>query len=93
MDGLRMLHSHSPETFTTSVLAERFKISPEAVRRILRSRWVPDKERKTELRIKEEIRKAAWKRGRVRREWDEGVHKGALKVMKSQVQEDKLMLT
>ncbi|KAF8518429.1 hypothetical protein BU17DRAFT_12339, partial [Hysterangium stoloniferum] len=44
MENLRMLHSHSPDTFTTPALADRFKISPEAVRRILRSKWTPSKE-------------------------------------------------
>ncbi|KAF8320441.1 hypothetical protein DL93DRAFT_2045601, partial [Clavulina sp. PMI_390] len=41
MEGLRALHGHDPETFTTAALATRFKISPEAVRRILRSKWKP----------------------------------------------------
>ncbi|KAF8589556.1 hypothetical protein K439DRAFT_1246128, partial [Ramaria rubella] len=45
MDSLCMLHRHSPETFTTPVLAQQFKVTPEAVRRILQSRWVPSKER------------------------------------------------
>jgi hypothetical protein len=49
MDGLRQLRALDPETFTTEVLAERFKISPEAVRRILKSKWMPSKERKNEL--------------------------------------------
>ncbi|KAJ6588755.1 hypothetical protein B0H19DRAFT_893515, partial [Mycena capillaripes] len=41
MDGLRQLHRVDPERFTTPVLAERFRVSPEAVRRILKSRWAP----------------------------------------------------
>jgi hypothetical protein len=36
MDGLRALHAHDPETFSTPMLAAKFKISPEAVRRILK---------------------------------------------------------
>ncbi|KAI0792386.1 hypothetical protein C8Q75DRAFT_692771, partial [Abortiporus biennis] len=44
MQGLRALHHHDPETFSTAVLAEKFKISPEAVRRILKSKWQPSKE-------------------------------------------------
>ncbi|KAF8581332.1 hypothetical protein K439DRAFT_1392804 [Ramaria rubella] len=79
MDSLRMLHRHSPETFTTPVLAQRFKVSPEAVRRILRSRWVPSKERKDELRTKYEAKKVERKRQRVRKEWSEGVEKGMLR--------------
>ncbi|KAA1472042.1 hypothetical protein DENSPDRAFT_742494, partial [Dentipellis sp. KUC8613] len=44
MAGLRSLHALDPETFTTPVLAEKFRVSPEAVRRILRSKWQPTKE-------------------------------------------------
>ena len=49
MDGMRQLRALDPETFTTKVLSERFKISPEAVRRILKSKWTPSKERKNEM--------------------------------------------
>ncbi|KAJ7044111.1 hypothetical protein C8F04DRAFT_909802, partial [Mycena alexandri] len=49
MDGLRQLHRVDPETFTTPVLAERFRISPEGVRRILKSRWTPPPQRRAEL--------------------------------------------
>ncbi|KAF8155618.1 hypothetical protein B0H34DRAFT_620136, partial [Crassisporium funariophilum] len=41
MDALRQLNRHDPEKFRTPVLAEKFKISPEAVRRILKSKWEP----------------------------------------------------
>lgn len=46
MDGLRELHHFDKATFTTPVLAEKFKISPEAVRRILKSKWEPSREQK-----------------------------------------------
>ncbi|KAF8190401.1 Neugrin-domain-containing protein [Mycena galopus ATCC 62051] len=49
MDGLRQLHRVDPETFTTPVLAERFRVSPEAVRRILKSQWTPPPERRTKM--------------------------------------------
>ncbi|KAL5340754.1 hypothetical protein BJX70DRAFT_360294 [Aspergillus crustosus] len=39
IEGLRHLHSMAPDQFTTSVLAAEFKISPEAIRRILKSKW------------------------------------------------------
>ncbi|EDR08216.1 uncharacterized protein LACBIDRAFT_148118, partial [Laccaria bicolor S238N-H82] len=45
MDGLRQLHHHDPEKFTTPLLAEKFRISPEAVRRILKSKWEPSREK------------------------------------------------
>lgn len=39
--GIRALHAQSPEQYTTEVLASSFKISPEAIRRILKSKWAP----------------------------------------------------
>lgn len=39
LDGIRHLHAMAPDRFTTSVLAGQFKVSPEAVRRILKSKW------------------------------------------------------
>ena len=60
MDGLRVLHMHDPETFSTPLLAERFRISPEAVRRILRSRWEPSPEQRARLLRRELREKQAW---------------------------------
>ncbi|KAF9024833.1 hypothetical protein BDZ89DRAFT_1068771 [Hymenopellis radicata] len=53
MDGLRSLHHFEPDKFTTPFLADKFKISPEAVRRILKAKWEPSKERRLEMREKE----------------------------------------
>ncbi|TWU74131.1 Required for respiratory growth protein 9 mitochondrial [Metarhizium rileyi] len=39
--GIRALHAQFPETFTTSALADKFQVSPESIRRILRSNWTP----------------------------------------------------
>ncbi|PYH44219.1 mitochondrial ribosome assembly protein RRG9 [Aspergillus saccharolyticus JOP 1030-1] len=39
MEGIRHLHQMAPDQFTTPVLAEQFKVSPEAIRRILKSKW------------------------------------------------------
>ncbi|KAJ5113106.1 Required for respiratory growth protein 9 [Penicillium angulare] len=44
LDGIRQLHASAPEQFTTAVLAEEFKISPESIRRILKSKWRPSGE-------------------------------------------------
>jgi hypothetical protein len=41
MDGIRALHDDDPERWSTPVLAEHFKVSAEAIRRILKSRWKP----------------------------------------------------
>jgi Neugrin len=60
MDGLRALHGHDPKMFSTPFLASRFKISPEAVRKILRSKWEPDEKRKAEIAKKEVALREAW---------------------------------
>ncbi|KIM70748.1 hypothetical protein SCLCIDRAFT_1206918 [Scleroderma citrinum Foug A] len=53
MEALRSLHALDNETFTTPLLASKFKISPEAVRRILRSKWEPSKEKRAKLAERE----------------------------------------
>ncbi|EJU02395.1 hypothetical protein DACRYDRAFT_37280, partial [Dacryopinax primogenitus] len=45
MNALRLFHQQDPEQFSVPMLAAKFLISPEAVRRILRSRWQPTGER------------------------------------------------
>ncbi|KAK0639351.1 hypothetical protein B0T16DRAFT_382942 [Cercophora newfieldiana] len=40
--GIRALHQQYPEEYTTPVLADKFKMSPEAIRRILKSKWTPN---------------------------------------------------
>lgn len=46
--GIRALHAQMPTVYTTGVLAEHFQISPEAIRRILKSKWSPDAEEETD---------------------------------------------
>ena len=41
LEGIRALHAEHPQQYTTQVLANEFKISPEAIRRILKSKWRP----------------------------------------------------
>ena len=41
LDGIRALHAQYPEDYSTSKLADHFKVSPEAIRRILKSKWRP----------------------------------------------------
>ncbi|GAA6027135.1 hypothetical protein JCM8097_002420 [Rhodosporidiobolus ruineniae] len=67
MDLVRQLARQDPSTYTTPVLAARFKVSPEAVRRILKSRFVlsPQETAKREAQRKEE-------RKRQIREWAPG---------------------
>ncbi|KAF2089855.1 hypothetical protein K490DRAFT_35284 [Saccharata proteae CBS 121410] len=44
LEGIRTLHKSNPEVYTTPALAQEFKVSPEAIRRILRSKWRPTEE-------------------------------------------------
>ena len=50
MEGIRALHEQFPQKYTTPVLAEQFKVSPEAIRRILKSKWRPSAEKMEERR-------------------------------------------
>lgn len=51
--GIRALHNQFPEEYTTEVLANKFEVSAEAIRRILKSKWTPDAE-------EEEDRQRRW---------------------------------
>lgn len=42
--GIRALNSQFPDIYTTSRLAEKFEVSAEAIRRILKSKWQPSVE-------------------------------------------------
>ena len=42
------------------MLAEKFRISPEAVRRILKSKWEPSKEQRDRLLQRERVQRAKW---------------------------------
>ncbi|KAI1210301.1 uncharacterized protein F4807DRAFT_59913 [Annulohypoxylon truncatum] len=44
LDGIRALHAQFPDHFTTEVLADKFMVSVEAIRRILRGNWQPSPE-------------------------------------------------
>ncbi|KAM3076500.1 Required for respiratory growth protein 9 mitochondrial [Clarireedia jacksonii] len=39
--GIRALHAQYPDQYTTAALSESFEVSPEAIRRILKTNWVP----------------------------------------------------
>jgi hypothetical protein len=44
IEGIRALHSQHPDEFTTAKLSQLFEVSPEAIKRILRSKWRPTAE-------------------------------------------------
>lgn len=70
MDGMRSLHAANPELFTTPVLAEKFRISPEAVRRILRSKWHPSQEKRAKLLERERQSREDYITKRRQEEWE-----------------------
>ncbi|KAK0740252.1 hypothetical protein B0T18DRAFT_332716 [Schizothecium vesticola] len=41
LTGIRALHAEFPDIYTTEELANKFEVSAENIRRILRSKWVP----------------------------------------------------
>lgn len=57
MAGVRTLHKLDPVQFSTPLLAARFRISPEAVRRILKSQWEPSRDEKDRIVKKERRRR------------------------------------
>ncbi|KAH8164926.1 hypothetical protein CIB48_g3311 [Xylaria polymorpha] len=48
LEGIRALHTQFPEQYTTSVLAKHFEVSPESIRRILRTNWAPKPDEETD---------------------------------------------
>ncbi|KAF2447067.1 required for respiratory growth protein 9, mitochondrial [Karstenula rhodostoma CBS 690.94] len=51
MEGIRHLNQTQPTRFTTPVLAQHFQVSPEAIKRILKSKWRPsDEEQEDRIR-------------------------------------------
>ena len=44
LEGIRALHAQYPEKYTTPELAKLFEVSPENIRRILKSKWRPNEE-------------------------------------------------
>ena len=59
LEGIRALHAQYPDKYTTPVLADQFQISPEAVRRILKSKWRANEEEEEERRQRWDKRGAA----------------------------------
>ncbi|KAG9249018.1 required for respiratory growth protein 9, mitochondrial [Calycina marina] len=46
--GIRALHAQMPEVYSTAALADSFEVSPEAIRRILKSKWAPSAEEESD---------------------------------------------
>ncbi|TKA32927.1 hypothetical protein B0A50_01153 [Salinomyces thailandicus] len=68
MEGIRALHASDPAAYTNATLAEHFKISPEAIRRILKSKWRPND-------VEAEDRRIRWER-RGAKKWEQMAAQG-----------------
>ncbi|GAB7360408.1 hypothetical protein MBLNU230_g8365t1 [Neophaeotheca triangularis] len=63
LDGIRALHASNPNAYSTEVLSEHFKVTPENIRRILKSKWRPNAD-------EVEDRRARWEKRGVKK-WSE----------------------
>lgn len=68
LSGIRALHASNPTIYNVDMLRDHFKITPEAIRRILKSKWKPSSE---EI----EDRMQRWERRGVRK-WSEMAEQG-----------------
>ena len=50
LEGIRLLHKHDPFQNSTEALAGQFQVSPEVIRRILKSKWKPSEEEELDRR-------------------------------------------
>lgn len=63
IEGIRALHTSDPQNYKTETLAKHFQITPEAIRRILKSKWRPNED-------EAEDRRQRWERRGVKK-WTE----------------------
>lgn len=68
LEGIRALHSSDPTTYSTETLSGQFAVSPENIRRILKSKWKPNDDEREE-------REKRWERRGVRK-WTEMAEQG-----------------
>ncbi|KAM0719680.1 hypothetical protein Q7P37_003811 [Cladosporium fusiforme] len=63
LEGIRALHASDPSTYSTETLSSQFEVSPENIRRILKSKWRPNDEERDDRSLR-------WERRGVRK-WTE----------------------
>lgn len=68
LEGIRALHASDPAAYSTETLSEHFKVTPEAIRRILKSKWRPDEDEADDRRNR-------WERRGVKK-WQEMAEQG-----------------
>lgn len=61
--GIRALHAQQPDYYTVPMLSKEFEVTPEAIIRILRSKWRPSPEEETDRQRRWHRRgQAVWQR-------------------------------
>ena len=96
MDALRHLHQLDPVRFSTPLLADKFRISVEAVRRILKSKWEPTREQKARMAEREREARRRWKvqkREEEQRKYDKAEEERAPLHGRGEEEEDRLTFT
>jgi hypothetical protein len=68
LEGIRALHRSDPISYSTAILSEHFKITPDAIRRILKSKWRPNED-------EVEDRRQRWERRGVKK-WTDMADQG-----------------
>lgn len=63
LEGIRAVHASDPASYSTEILSDHFKVTPEAIRRILKSKWKASEDEVTDRRIR-------WERRGVKK-WEE----------------------
>jgi hypothetical protein len=63
LEGIRALHASNPAVYSTEILSSQFAVSPENIRRILKSKWRPNDDERQD-------REKRWERRGVRK-WTE----------------------
>ncbi|CAE6408186.1 unnamed protein product [Rhizoctonia solani] len=94
MEVLRGLHASDPVQYRTPVLANKFKISPEAVSRILKSKWRPSPERVAKAIARENLNKDKRIADKIRMERAEATKslEGRLDIIEKSQGKDKLTM-
>jgi hypothetical protein len=83
MDGIRALHAQDPGFYSVPYLANQFEISPEAIRRILKSKWRPTPDEAAKRSERWERRgQSVWNRWaelgyKPPKKWREGLDQGS----------------
>ena len=68
LEGIRALHNSDANSYNTETLAKHFQITPEAIRRILKSKWRPNED-------EAEDRRQRWEKRGVKK-WTEMAESG-----------------